>query len=98
MVKKKYACNAGDPGSVPGSGRFFGEENNNPPQYPCLENPMGRGAWRATVHGVAKSQTRLRTEHNHEYMCTHMHTNLRDITGSAPHHKVNITIFVCMCI
>jgi len=36
------------------------------------------------------------TEHNHEYMCTHMHTNLRDITGSAPHHKANITTFVCM--
>ena len=51
------ACNAGDPGSVPGLGRFPGEGNGYPPQYLCLENPMARGAWRTTVHGVAKSQT-----------------------------------------
>ena len=53
------ACNAGDPGSIPGSGRSPGEGNGNPLQYSCLENPMARGAWWATVHGVAKSQTRL---------------------------------------
>ena len=53
------ACSAGDPGSVPGLGRFPGEGNSNPLQYPCLENPMGWGAWQATVHGVAKSQTWL---------------------------------------
>ena len=51
------ACNAGDPGSVPGLGRFPGEGNGYPPQYSCVENPIARGAWRATVHGVAKSQT-----------------------------------------
>ena len=44
----------GDTGSVPGSGRYPGEENGNPLQYSCLENPMDRGAWWATVHGVAK--------------------------------------------
>ena len=44
---------------IPGSGRFPGERNGNPLQYSCLENPMDRGAWWATVHGVAKSQTRL---------------------------------------
>ena len=44
---------------VPGWGRSPGEGNDNPLQYSCLENPMDRGAWRATVHGVAKSQTRL---------------------------------------
>ena len=53
------ACNAGDPGSIPGLGRSPGEGNGNPLQYSCLENPMDRGAWRATVHGVAKSWTRL---------------------------------------
>ena len=53
------ACNAGDPGSIPGSGRSPGEENGNPLQYSCLENPMDGGAWWATVHGVAKSPTRL---------------------------------------
>ena len=56
---KASACNAGDPGSIPGLGRFPGEGNGNPLQYSCLENPMVRGAWRATVHGVTKSQTRL---------------------------------------
>ena len=49
------ACNAGDPGSIPGSGRSPGEGNGNPLQYPCLENPMDREAWWATVHGVAES-------------------------------------------
>ena len=51
------ACNVGDPGLTPGSGRSPGEGNGNPLQYPCLENPMDRGAWWATVHWVAKSQT-----------------------------------------
>ena len=50
---------AGDLGSVPGSGRSPGEGSGNPLQYSCLENPTDRGAWWATVHGVAKSQTRL---------------------------------------
>ena len=44
---------------IPGSGRSPGEGHGNPLQCSCLENPMGRGAWQATVHGVAKSQTRL---------------------------------------
>ena len=56
---KASACNAGDLGSVPGSGRSPGEGNGNPLQYSCLENPMDGGAWWATVHGVAKSRTRL---------------------------------------
>ena len=43
-----------DTGSIPGLGRFPGGGNGNPLQYPCLENPMDRGAWRATVHGIAK--------------------------------------------
>ena len=54
---KKYACNAGDPGSVPGLGRSSGEGNGYPLQYSCLENSMDRGALQATVHGVTKSQT-----------------------------------------
>ena len=53
------ACNAGDPGSIPGLGRSPGEGNGNPLQYSCLENPMDREVWRATVHGVAKSRTQL---------------------------------------
>ena len=56
---KESACNAGDLGSIPGSERAPGERNGNPLQYSCLENPMDREAWQATVHGTAKSWTRL---------------------------------------
>ena len=56
---KESACNAGDEGSIPGLGRSPGEGNDNPHQYSCLGNPMDRGAWRATVHKVANSRTRL---------------------------------------
>ena len=51
-VDKESACNAGDPGLIPGSERSPGEGNGNPLQYSCLENPMDWGAWQATVHGV----------------------------------------------
>ena len=60
---KESACNAGDLGSIPGSGRFPGEGNGNPFQYSGLENPMDRGAGWATVHGVAKSPTQLSNFH-----------------------------------
>ena len=56
---KVSACNVGDLGSIPGLGRSPGEGNGNPLQYSCLENPMDREAWWATVQGVAKSRTRL---------------------------------------
>ena len=56
---KASACNVGDPGLIPGSGRSPGEGNGNPLQYSCLKNFMDREACRATVHGVTKSQTRL---------------------------------------
>ena len=56
---KASACNVGDLGSIPRLGRSPGEGNGNPLQYPYLENPKDRGAWRATVHGVAQSRTRL---------------------------------------
>ena len=59
---KASAYNAGvtgDAGSIPGLGKSAGAGNGNPLQYTFLENPMDRGAWWATVHGVAKSQTQL---------------------------------------
>ena len=59
MVKNPPA-NAGDTGSIPGSGRRPGEGNGHPLQYSCLENPIDRRDWRATVHGVAQSRTRLK--------------------------------------
>ena len=53
-VVKNLPANAGNEGLIPGSGRSSGEGNGNPFQYSCLENPMDRGAWWATVHGVTK--------------------------------------------
>ena len=56
---KASACNAGDLGSIPGSGKSPGEENGNLLQYSCLENPIDRGAWWATVPKITKSWTQL---------------------------------------
>ena len=53
---KESACNAGDVGSIPGSGRSHGEGNGNLLQYSCLENPIDRGGWQVTVHEVTKSR------------------------------------------
>ena len=67
---KESACKAGDPGLIPGLGRSSGERNGNPLQDSYLENPTDRGAWWATVHGVAKSQTLLSDYHYHNtYSC-----------------------------
>ena len=54
---KAFAYNAGDPDSIPGSGRSSGEENGNPLQYSCLENSIDEETWWATVRGVSKSRT-----------------------------------------
>ena len=51
---KESACIVGDPGLILGSGRCPGERNGNPFQYSCLQNPIDRGAWRATVHGLTE--------------------------------------------
>ena len=59
---KEPACNAGDLGLIPGSGRSSGEGNGNPLQYSCLENPIDRGAWRAIVHGMARVRRDLATK------------------------------------
>ena len=70
LVVKNPSANAGearDTVSIPGSGRSPGEGNGNPLQYSCLENSMDRRTWQATVHRVAKSQTRLST-HTHSKM------------------------------
>ena len=78
LVVKNLPTNAGGirgTGSIPGSGRSPGEENGNPLQYSCLENPVDRGAWQAAVHGVTKSWTQLKQltlTHTH----THTHTQM----------------------
>ena len=61
-VSKESACNAGDPGSIPGSGKSPGDRNGNPLQYSCLENPLDRGAWQVTVHGIARVRHDLSTK------------------------------------
>ena len=89
---KEFAY-SGDPGSIPGSGRFPGEGNGTPLQYSCLENPMDGGAWWATVHGVAKSLTRLSdftfTFHFHaleKEMATHSNILAWRISGMGEPH------------
>ena len=62
---KESISNAGDPGWISGSGRSPGGGHDNPLQCSCLENPTDGGAWRATVHGVTKSRTRLRDSHSY---------------------------------
>ena len=60
---KDSPCNAGDPGSIPGSGRCPTEENGYPLLYSCLENPMDKGSWSATLYGVSKDRTQLSDYH-----------------------------------
>ena len=61
------AGDSSDAGSIPGYGKSPEERNGNPLQYSCLGNPLDRGAWRATIHGVAKSQTQLSDSHTHTW-------------------------------
>ena len=58
-VGKESACNVGDLSSIPGLGRSLGKGNGSPLRYSCLGNPIDRGTWWATVHGVTKSWTQL---------------------------------------
>ena len=71
---KESACNVGDPGSIPGSGRSLGEGTGNPLQYSCLDNPMDRGAWLATDHGVTKIVKLVHVPDNYSYMKNHART------------------------
>ena len=70
---ENLSANAGDvrkTGSIPGSGRSLGGEHVNPLHYSCLENPMDRGAWRATVHRVTGNQTQLKQLSTHTHWCS----------------------------
>ena len=87
LVVKDPPANPGDVrggGLIPGRGRSHEGEHGNPLQFYCLENPMDRGAWRATVHGVIKSRTRLKQlkTHTHTRMVTHTDTR-RDLPSWA---------------
>ena len=81
---KNLPANAGDiknTGSNPGSGRSPGEGNGNPLQYPFLKNPMDRGAWQATVHGITELDMTEATEHTHTLWCL---TNISKGTQPKP--------------
>ena len=92
-------ANAGDVGSIPGSGRSHGEGKGNPLQYFCLGNPMDRRPWWATVHGVAKSQTGLsdyttRTFHD----IANAHTSILSSIEIFQNCVFNLTLFLeIMC-
>ena len=66
-VSKGSACSAGDTGLIPGSRRFLGEGNGKILHYPCLENPMDRGAWRAIVHGLQRVRRDLVTKQQQKH-------------------------------
>ena len=72
-VGKSSACNAGDPGLILGLGRSPGEGNDNPVQYSYLENPIERGAWQATVHGIARAGHNLATKPPPPTIMSHCH-------------------------
>ena len=75
LVVKSLPVNTGDTGSISGSGRSPGRGHENPLQYSCLENSMDSGAWRTTVHSVAKSQTPLKQLST----CTHTHASQNSV-------------------
>ena len=87
------ACNVGDLGSIPVLGRSPGEGNSHPLQYSCLEKPMNRGAWRATVHGVTRSRTRLKQLSMHACMFSHYpfffscNKNFKDLSSQQLAHR-----------
>ena len=85
-VGKESACSTGDPGLIPGSGRSPGAGNGNPLQYSCLENPIDRGAWWATVHGVSWIRHVLATKHHH------LHDKGED-TDPTTNYSENLTKF-----
>ena len=88
---KASACSVGDVSLIPGSGRSRGEGNGNPLQCSCLENPTDRGAWWATVYGVAKSQTRLSEFTSLHFTSLHVHTatfKMHHLQGPTAWHRV----------
>ena len=98
---KVSACNVGDLGSIPGSGRSPGEGNGNPFQHSCLENPMDEGAWWAAVHGVTKSRTQP-SDFTHledvvlEYIGRGQMFDAKDVFRSATFHFMMCYLMFCV--
>ena len=96
---KESACNSEDLGSVPGLGRSSGEGKGNTLQCSCLENPMHRGAWQSTVHGVTKSQTQPSDEHTgyvHLQLCKMLPNCSSKVLsrGALPPHQQCTTVTI----
>ena len=84
LSSKESACQAGDMGLIPGSGRVPGEGNGNPLQYSCLRNPMDRGAWQPTVYEVTKrvrhdSATKQQQMHTYTYRVQCFYTDFEEV-------------------
>ena len=110
---KESACNAGDLGLIPGMGRFVDNWQGYPLQYSYLENFMDRGAWWATVHGIARSQTRLSNNHHNNKCVTKFYSSVLKIAlllvpfyrcknccsekWIAQGHKESV-LFLCQCV
>ena len=101
LVVRNLSANAGDvrdAGSIPGLGRSPVERHGNPLQYSCLENHMDRGAWWATVHGVAKSWTRLKWLSTHTHICIYMYLSIYTYIGFIFMKKDQIIYTYKICI
>ena len=96
-VGKESACSRGDLGMIPGLGRSSGRGNDNPLQCSCLENPMDRGAWQATVHGVAKNQTRLSTAQHIIYIYIYVYIYIYMYTHTYIHIYTHTRITESLC-
>ena len=88
---EEATCSAGDLDSIPGLGRPPGGGHDNPLQCSCLENPMDRGAWRAAVHGVTMSWTRLS-----DYACMQAHTHTHTHTTNDIEHLLGAADHLCL--
>ena len=86
----------GDPGLIPALGRAPGGGNGNPLHYSCLENPMDRGAWRVTVHGVTKSRIRLKWLLYTKILCVRR-LNVTTCFGVITKSSILLIIDVCLC-
>ena len=94
LSSKESVCNAGDLGSIAGLGRSPGEGTGNPSQYFCLENPMDRGAWWATVHGVSKSWIQLSTAYTHRWSLPWQpRVELTSLKSASTWHFVSLIIW-----